>query len=103
MLGALLLWHQQTQTAIQAIEELTQEAGKPRWNWQAPAINQALFEQGKSEFGAALADAYTITNKQERNTKVGQLRRACVDKITNEDTGGRQVAGTLVELERITV
>jgi len=103
MLGAVLFGHQQMQSAIQAIEELTQEAGKPRWNWQAPAINQALFEQVKSEFGAALAEAYTITNKQERNTKVGELRSACVDKFTNEDTDEREVAGIFGELESITV
>ena len=33
MLGAVMFGHEQMQVAIQAINELEAEAGKPRWNW----------------------------------------------------------------------
>ncbi len=39
MLGAVLFAHQEMQTAIQAINELVAEAGKPSWGWEAPAVN----------------------------------------------------------------
>ncbi len=42
MLGAVMFGHQQMQTAIQAINELKAEAGKPAWNWQPAAANAQL-------------------------------------------------------------
>ncbi len=42
MLGAVLFGHQEMQVAIDAIKELTAEAGKPRWEWQAPAEKRCL-------------------------------------------------------------
>ena len=41
MLGAVVFGHQQMQVAINAINELKAEAGKPAWDWQAPAANCA--------------------------------------------------------------
>ena len=37
MLGAVVFGHEQMQVAIKAINELKAEAGKPAWNWAAPA------------------------------------------------------------------
>ena len=37
MLGGVVFGHQQMQAAIQAINELVEVAGKPEWDWQAPA------------------------------------------------------------------
>jgi polyribonucleotide nucleotidyltransferase len=37
MLGAVMFGHQQMQVAINTINELVAEAGKPKWNWTAPA------------------------------------------------------------------
>ena len=42
MLGAVLFAHQEMQAVIQAIRELAAEAGKPRWEWEAPAVNEEL-------------------------------------------------------------
>ena len=42
MLGAVLFAHQEMQTVIHAINELVAEAGKPRWDWHAPATDEAL-------------------------------------------------------------
>jgi polyribonucleotide nucleotidyltransferase len=41
MLGAVLFAHQEMQTVIKAINELVSEAGKPRWEWQAPEATQS--------------------------------------------------------------
>ncbi|MFZ5463437.1 MAG: polyribonucleotide nucleotidyltransferase, partial [Pseudomonadota bacterium] len=42
MLGAVVFGHQQMRAAIKAINELVEEAGKPEWDWQPPARDEAL-------------------------------------------------------------
>src|SRR3989338_2784645 len=42
MLGAVNFGHEQMQAAIQAINELAEVAGKPAWEWQPPAKDEAL-------------------------------------------------------------
>ena len=40
MLGAVVFGHEQGNIAIAAINELVRDAGKPEWQWQAPAKNE---------------------------------------------------------------
>tara|TARA_Y100001001_G_scaffold33108_1_gene27496 strand:+ start:15322 stop:17382 length:2061 start_codon:yes stop_codon:yes gene_type:complete len=87
MLGAVLFAHMEFQDAIAAIKEFAAEAGKPAWDWQAPAENTALINAIKSQFGAGIADAYTIVNKQERYTRLGELRDQAVAALSGEDEG----------------
>ena len=42
MLGAVVFGHEQGNIAINAIHELVREAGKPVWDWQAPARDEAF-------------------------------------------------------------
>lgn len=44
MLDAVLFGHEQLQKAINAIDELAAEVGKPRWDWQPPQKSTALEE-----------------------------------------------------------
>lgn len=37
MLGAVVFGHTEMRKAINAINELVEEAGKPEWDWQPPA------------------------------------------------------------------
>src|SRR5690606_41709305 len=39
----------------------------------------------KAKYESALAEAYTITEKQARYTKVGELRDACVAEFVTDD------------------
>ena len=87
MLGAVLFAHMEFQGAIAAIKEFAAEAGKPAWDWQAPAENTALINAIKSQFGAGIADAYTIVNKQERYTRLGELRDQAVAALSGEEEG----------------
>ncbi|WP_426907123.1 hypothetical protein, partial [Serratia bockelmannii] len=41
MLGAVVFGHDQQQVVIDNINSLVAEAGKPMWDWQAPAVNEA--------------------------------------------------------------
>ncbi len=87
MLGAVLFAHMEFQGAIAAIKEFAAEAGKPAWDWQAPAENTALINAIKGEFGAGIADAYTIINKQERYARLGELRDQAVAALSGEEEG----------------
>ena len=87
MLGAVLFAHMEFQDAIAAIKEFAAEAGKPAWDWQAPAENTALINAIKGEFGAGIADAYTIVNKQERYARLGELRDQAVAALSGEEEG----------------
>ena len=42
MLGAVMYGHEHMQVAINAINELAAEVGKPAWDWQAPEENAEL-------------------------------------------------------------
>jgi polyribonucleotide nucleotidyltransferase len=77
MLGAVTFGHQQMQTAIQAINELKAEAGKPSWNWQPAAANAQL--------ESALAG-------ERRSSAVGRVqghRQAGAPRSHPEDQGSR--------------
>jgi polyribonucleotide nucleotidyltransferase len=81
MLGAVMFGHEQMQAAIKAINELTKEAGKPKWAWVAPEPNNDL----KSAVGAFaeknLAAAYTLTEKQQRYAKIGEIKAAAIEAL----------------------
>ena len=85
MLGGVLFAHEEFQVAIEAISQFAAEAGKPTWNWQAPAENTALVEAVKAEVGEAVSRAYTITIKQDRYAALGALRDQAVAKLAGEN------------------
>ncbi len=85
MLGGVLFAHEEFQVAIEAISQFAAEAGKPSWNWQAPAENTALIEAVKAEVGEAVSRAYTITVKQDRYAALGALRDQAVAKLAGEN------------------
>ncbi len=84
MLGAVLFAHQEMQTVVQAVKELAAEAGKPRWDWQAPAINESLLAAVEGQVAGDLGDAYRITEKAQRYARVGEIREACVAALATE-------------------
>ncbi len=66
MLGAVVFGHEQGNIAINAIHELVRDAGKPVWDWKAPAKDDALIAKVGALAGEKLAAAYQIRNKQAR-------------------------------------
>ncbi len=80
MLGAVVFGHQQMQVAINAINELADEAGKDPWEWEAPAPNTDLIGKIESLAGQAMQEAYSIKQKQARTAAVDAIR----DKVFAE-------------------
>ncbi len=76
MLGAVMFGHEQMQAAIQAINEFAAEAGKPKWEWKAADLS-AVREFVKP-YESKIAEAYTLTDKQARYAKLGEVRKAAV-------------------------
>jgi polyribonucleotide nucleotidyltransferase len=66
MLGAVVFGHEQGNVAIAAINDLVREAGKPEWDWQAPAQDEALIAKVEAFGRDKLVAAYQIRNKQAR-------------------------------------
>ncbi len=66
MLGGVMFGHEQGLIAINAIHELVREAGKPAWDWKAPAQDTALVEKVEALGRAKLEAAYQERNKQVR-------------------------------------
>jgi len=66
MLGAVVFGHTQGAIAINAIHELVRDAGKPVWDWQAPARDEELIAKVGALASDKLAAAYQIRNKQAR-------------------------------------
>ena len=85
MLGAVVFGHQEMQVAIRAIRELVAEAGKPRWKWQAPAENAELASAVALHAEAALAKAYTITEKLQRRDSIQEVKTKTLAALATGD------------------
>ncbi|HRP98618.1 MAG TPA: polyribonucleotide nucleotidyltransferase [Rhodocyclaceae bacterium] len=82
MLGSVVFGHQQMQAAIRAINELVEVAGKPEWDWQPPATNDALIARVGELARADLEEAFNITSKQARTERVNEIRRKTIAAVT---------------------
>jgi polyribonucleotide nucleotidyltransferase len=76
MLGAVLFGHEQMRAAIAAINKLTAEAGKPRWDWKAAEPNVALKQAVAAQSEKAFAEAYGIVVKQARVARLAEIRQS---------------------------
>lgn len=92
MLDAVMFGHQQMQVAINAIHELTAEAGKPAWDWQPAPKNEALIARVHEIAQADIEEAYTIRSKQSRTEKL----RVIYEKVEAQLTADAEAAGTEV-------
>ena len=103
MLGAVMFGHEQMQVAIAAITELAAEAGKPAWDWQAPAVDEALDTAVAADAESGMTAAYQIKDKVERQTAVGDLKSATAAKLAEGDDASwssDEVKGALSKLEK---
>ena len=101
MLGAVVFGHEQGNIAINAIHELVRDAGKPVWDWKAPAKNEPLIAKVQGLAGDKLAAAYQIRNKQARTQA---CRTAYADVMSALKTSGEPfdsvaIEGLLFEIE----
>ncbi len=103
MLDSVMFGHEQMQTVIDAINELTAEAEVARWEWQAPekdeALEQAVAEAAESD----IVEAYQIKDKQSRYGRLAEIRGAVVEQLTAGDEprwSAAEVADAISALEK---
>ena len=106
MLDAVMLGHREMQVAIQAINELVAESGKPAWDWQPAPKNEALIARIVELADAGLKEAYSIRSKQARTEKLREVYAAVEAQLTadaeaagTEPADRNEVHGILFELE----
>lgn len=84
MLGAVTFGHEQGVIAINAIHELVRDAGKPVWDWKAPARDEALIAKVTTLANDKLVAAYQLRNKQAR-TQACRVAYADVKTALKDD------------------
>ena len=103
MLGAVMFGHEQMQVVIDTINELASEVGKPAWDWTAPEEDEDLAAAVAKQSEAGLVDAYRITDKQDRQAAVGDVKSAATEALAGDDDAGwsaAEVMGALSKLEK---
>lgn len=105
MLGAVLYAHQEMQVVIDAVKALAEEAGKPRWEWQAEPKNQALIDVITEEYSEKVGEAYRITDKLQRQAAMAAIKDDAVEKFGGEESefANDDIVATVASLEKDTV
>ncbi|QEQ97955.1 polyribonucleotide nucleotidyltransferase [Neptunomonas concharum] len=106
MLGAVLFAHTEMQGVINAINELKVEAGKPVWDWQPAAKNEALIAQVNELVGQGIADAYQVADKMQRQSALNDLRAKAVAELSGSEEGQpseKEVSGVVSSVEKTIV
>ena len=85
MLGAVVFGHEQMQVAISAIRELAAEAGRAAFDWQPPEVDSGLVTAVAEQAEAKIAEAYLLTDKQERYAKIGEIKSAVIAALADAE------------------
>ncbi|RVU45232.1 polyribonucleotide nucleotidyltransferase [Rubrivivax rivuli] len=101
MLGAVVFGHQQGLVAINAINELVREAGKPEWKWEAPAKNEPFIAKVTELAEGPLRAAYQIRSKQARTQACREVTANVLAALKAEgvEFDKVEVEGLLFEIE----
>jgi len=102
MLGAVVFGHDQMQAAIQAINELADEAGKDDWDWEPAATDAVLVEKIRALVESDLNDAYRMKSKSLRSGKLDEIKKKVWDTcvLVEDNPADANVArGILKEME----
>ncbi len=101
MLGAVMYGHEQFQVAITAIKEFAAEVGTPSWNWAAPEENEKLTVDVAGISEADFNEAYTISDKMARYTRLSEIRTVVKDKLISEDEEGHSAEEVREAIEKL--
>lgn len=97
MLGAVMFGHQQMQVAIDTINELVAEAGKPKWEWEAPAPAEGLVDTLRNAIGQGLTEAFKISDKLVRRDTISNLRKQIMETLAPQAEENEWSAGDLAK------
>ncbi|MDC1466398.1 polyribonucleotide nucleotidyltransferase [Litorivicinus sp.] len=95
MLGAVMFAHTELQVAVDAIIEFVSKYGKSPWEWQAPAIDEALLEELKSQHQSRIDEAYQISEKMVRYAALSEIRADAMALLGGKDGERAEAVGEL--------
>lgn len=81
MLGAVLYGHQQQQVVIDAINDFAKQVGVQKTEFVAPAVDTELQNQLQTQFAPAISEAYTISEKAQRYTRLDEIKNQAVEAL----------------------
>jgi polyribonucleotide nucleotidyltransferase len=84
MLGAVLYGHAQQQVVIDAINEFAKEVGVQKTQFVASAVNEALEATLQNQFAAAISEAYTISEKASRYTRLDEIKNQAIEALAGD-------------------
>ncbi len=84
MLGAVVYGHQQMQSVIQAINELTEEAALPLWETQGGSKDETLISRLREVAEEDLKQAYAMRQKQARTAKIEEIKGRALAALAND-------------------
>jgi polyribonucleotide nucleotidyltransferase len=102
MLGAVNYGHEQMQSVISMINELTAEAGKDAWDWTQPEPDTALIEKVAQLAAADVNAAFQIKAKGERSAKLDEIKSRVMAALITEETStaeANKIKGEFFNLE----
>ncbi len=101
MLGAIVYGHEQMQVVISAINEIVDQAGKPEWDWKAPAKNEPLIVSLSAVAEADMTAAYKLRNKGERTAAIEAAEDKARTALAAQATAAGQPAPDNAELNNL--
>lgn len=103
MLGAVTFGHREMQKVINAINELTVEAGTKPSTWEAPAKNDALISALKEAIGPRLGEAFQVRDKLQRRDAISAIKKdvfeALAGRVAAEGWNPAELSKEFGELE----
>ncbi|HEY0309863.1 MAG TPA: polyribonucleotide nucleotidyltransferase [Luteimonas sp.] len=84
MLGAVMFGHQQMQVAIDAINALVAEAGKPKWEWAPADADAGMVSALKAAIGDRLAQAFSVRDKLQRRDAIATLKKDVLASLADQ-------------------
>ncbi len=88
MLGAVVYGHEQMQSAINAIEELAEVAGKPAWDWKAPEKDEAMAAKIAAMAETELRAAFAMRQKSARSAAIDAIWKRVFEALGVGTEGG---------------
>ncbi|ARQ90770.1 polyribonucleotide nucleotidyltransferase [Stenotrophomonas maltophilia] len=103
MLGAVTFGHREMQKVINAINELTVEAGTKPSTWEAPAKNDVLISALKEAIGPRLGEAFQVRDKLQRRDAISAIKKdvfeALAGRVAAEGWNPAELSKEFGELE----
>jgi len=104
MLGAVVFGHDALKVVVSGIEEFAKEVGVQAMAWEAPVKDETLAKLVADAGAAGMQEAYTISDKMERYTRVGEVAKSIVAAVASEDGYSEEdVSGAVDSLKKTVV